>query len=64
MRLGAVGSLRTEITSGVALGQQVVLADLGRELPTSSATTNRGGFAPGGQGGPPGGFTRPGTAPR
>jgi HlyD family secretion protein len=64
VRTGTVGSLLTEITSGATLGQHVVLADLSRELPTSSSTANRpgGGFAPGGPTG--GGFNRGAVPPR
>ncbi len=64
---GAVGTLLTEITSGVSVGDVVVLADLSQPLPsqqTSSSSTGlsslgssrggRGGRFPGGQF--PGGF--------
>jgi trimeric autotransporter adhesin len=45
--VGAVGSDRTEIRSGLSAGDQVVLATLGTALPSSDSTTNRrltGGF--------------------
>ena len=60
--VGTVGDTWTEITSGLAAGQVVVLADLGEALPgraTESSTNDRqngpvGGFGgPNGQGGPP-----------
>jgi HlyD family secretion protein len=50
VQTGAVGALVTQVTSGLTAGQSVVLADLSVPLPTSSTTTttNRGGFGPGG----------------
>jgi HlyD family secretion protein len=50
VQTGAAGPLRTEVTSGLRLGQQVVLADLSAALPANSTTTR--GF--GATGGPPG----------
>ncbi|GAA0626817.1 hypothetical protein GCM10010174_52980 [Kutzneria viridogrisea] len=50
--LGVTGSALTQVTGGLQAGDQVVLADLGQELPT--ATSNRGltgGGARGGFGG-------------
>lgn len=55
-----------QITSGIAAGTEVVLADLGEAVPSSSTTTrfgpgrtglggaNRGGFGSGFEGTPPG----------
>jgi multidrug efflux pump subunit AcrA (membrane-fusion protein) len=55
VKVGAVGATLTEITSGLTDGQQVVLADLGAAVPSSSSTLTRGGgFGVGGFGG--GGF--------
>ena len=53
---GAVGALRTQVTSGLSLGQTVVVADLGEALPTSSTTGNHGGFGGDRFVGPPDGF--------
>lgn len=51
---GAIGGIYTEIKSGLTEGQQIVLADLDEEVPTSNTqNTFRGGFG-GGFGG--GGF--------
>lgn len=61
--VGAVGPTRTEITEGVAKGDQVVLANLDSPLPTSDQST-QGGFTNGGPGGGGGGpmmRTRPGN---
>jgi multidrug efflux pump subunit AcrA (membrane-fusion protein) len=52
--VGAVGPTRTEITEGVAKGDQVVLANLDSPLPTSDQST-QGGFTGGGPGGGGGG---------
>jgi trimeric autotransporter adhesin len=51
--VGAVGPDRTEITSGLAEGQRVVLAELDQPLPTNSANANarRLGVGGGGLGG-------------
>jgi hypothetical protein len=54
VQTGITGALVTEVTSGLRVGQQVVLADLSQALPTNSTTTPR--FGNGGFGGP-GGFT-------
>ena len=48
--VGASGPMYTEITGGLAAGQQVVLADLNAPLPTSG-TGGRGGRRLGGGGG-------------
>ncbi|MBV9822748.1 MAG: efflux RND transporter periplasmic adaptor subunit [Actinobacteria bacterium] len=59
--VGAVGSDRTEVRSGLSAGDQVVLATLGTPLPSSDSTTNRrfiSGFGGGGTFG--GGTGRPG----
>jgi multidrug efflux pump subunit AcrA (membrane-fusion protein) len=61
VQVGAVGTVRTEIRSGLKAGQQVVLADLSQPLPTNDSGSGlRGGPGQGlTSGGPPGGF-RPG----
>lgn len=41
VKTGAVGSARTQVTSGLTAGQQVVLADISAALPTNSTATNR-----------------------
>jgi multidrug efflux pump subunit AcrA (membrane-fusion protein) len=68
VQIGAVGLLATEITGGLTVGEQLVIADRKQALPSNSTTTGRipggtttfgggqGGFG-GGQGG---GFVRPG----
>jgi multidrug efflux pump subunit AcrA (membrane-fusion protein) len=43
VRTGAVGMTRTEVTSGLTVGQQVVIANLAEALPTTTTTTNRFG---------------------
>ena len=57
---GAVGAVTTQVTSGLTVGQDVVIADLSVALPTSSTTTTfgrAGGFGrTGGVGGQPPGF--------
>jgi HlyD family secretion protein len=61
IQIGTVGTDRTAVTSGLTAGQRVVLADLGRAIPSSDATTRFGGggaFTGGRLGG--GGFTRGG----
>lgn len=55
VQVGTVGAERTEITSGLQVGEVVVLADLGQAIPSSN-TTNNGGFGGGGFGGGGGGF--------
>jgi multidrug efflux pump subunit AcrA (membrane-fusion protein) len=52
--LGVAGDDSTQIKSGLKVGQQVVLADLGQQLPSSTAST-AGGFRPGQFGGAGGG---------
>jgi hypothetical protein len=49
---GAVGTLRTQVTSGVKAGEQVVLADLSVPLPSADtgAGLRGGGFGGGGTG--------------
>ncbi len=56
--VGVVGSERTEIVDGLSAGDQVVLADLGADLPSSDAgPTGGGSFMGGGTfGGDGGGF--------
>ncbi|WP_426593117.1 HlyD family efflux transporter periplasmic adaptor subunit [Cellulomonas sp. McL0617] len=68
--VGAVGAERTEITKGISLGQQVVLANLDQAISTGTSSTNSGlsglggnstqggpgSFQGGFQGGPPAGF--------
>ena len=72
VQVGTVGSTWTEITSGLEIGQTVVIADLSQPLPGSAtsgsaATTSRTGTAGSARAGtgtggftPPAGFTRPG----
>ena len=63
---GAVGTLATQIVSGLTVGQTIVLADRSASLPANSSTSTRvfgtgggGGFAGfGGAGGAGGGTTR------
>ncbi len=52
--VGVVGSVYTQITSGLSEGTTVVLADLSAAVPSSSTTASTGGFGGGGFGG--GGF--------
>jgi multidrug efflux pump subunit AcrA (membrane-fusion protein) len=40
--VGAVGAERTQITSGLQAGDQVILADLAQPLPTATTNTGRG----------------------
>ena len=40
VQVGAVGTTMTQITSGVAAGQRVVLADLSMPLPTSCSVSS------------------------
>ena len=42
VKLGAIGAERTQITSGLSAGQQVVLANLDEPLPSNDASTTRG----------------------
>lgn len=65
--VGVQGATATQIKSGLAVGEHVVIADLNKALPSSAtssqsnSSTNRngaGGFG-GGTGGPPSGFTAP-----
>jgi multidrug efflux pump subunit AcrA (membrane-fusion protein) len=60
--LGVAGDDVTQIKSGLKAGQQVVLADLGQPLPSSTSTSNTGTFRPGQFGG--GGFGGAGGAGR
>jgi multidrug efflux pump subunit AcrA (membrane-fusion protein) len=58
VEVGVLGREWTSITSGVTAGQEVVLADLGKALPTSATASSNGGSSggftfPGGGGGPP-----------
>ncbi len=50
--LGTVGDVLTQVKSGVAPGERVVLADLDQPLPTTSTSSLRTGFGGGGGGGP------------
>ncbi len=71
VKVGVVGAFQTQVVSGLAPGDEVVLADRTAALPASSSTTPRiagaggfggaGGFARNGTGGAAGGF--PGGAP-
>ena len=62
VEVGAVGPELTQVTSGLKVGQQVVLADLTKALPSSTSTTTgfgarqAGGFGGGAGGGFGGGF--------
>lgn len=51
VQVGTVGSERTEVTSGLSVGQEVVLADLNRPLPASNSTNTGGGLGGLGRGG-------------
>jgi hypothetical protein len=51
VRTGYVGTLATQVTSGLTAGQQVVLADLSTALPTNTTNSRRFGFGAGGAGG-------------
>ncbi len=53
--LGTVGDVLTQVKSGVAPGERVVLADLDQPLPTTSTSSLRTGFGGGGGGGLAGG---------
>ncbi len=46
--LGTVGDVLTQVKSGVAPGERVVLADLDQPLPTTSTSSLRTGFGGGG----------------
>jgi HlyD family secretion protein len=66
VEVGAIGSEAVEITSGLAAGDVLVLADLSEEIATSDSSTSSGGLTglSGGDGGdftggPPTGFVRP-----
>jgi multidrug efflux pump subunit AcrA (membrane-fusion protein) len=62
VRVGTKGSVMTRITSGLVIGQQVVLANLNAPMPNNNPSNNFGGpgpisgggifVAPGGPGGP------------
>jgi multidrug efflux pump subunit AcrA (membrane-fusion protein) len=57
VNVGVVGERWTEITKGLAPGQQVALADLSQALPGSATSSSTGTTRPGGLGGVfPGGF--------
>ena len=56
--VGTVGSVWTEITDGVSVGQTVVLADLSEALP-GSATSSSSSSSTSGASGAAGGFTLP-----
>ncbi len=64
--VGAVGAERTEITKGLSVGQEVVLADLDKAIDTGTSSSSSGGLSGLGsdtqrqgafEGGPPAGFT-------
>ena len=64
--VGAVGAERTEITQGISLGQEVVLANLDQAISTGTSSTSRNGLS--GLGGsqdqgPVGGFDFQGGPP-
>jgi hypothetical protein len=63
VKIGMVGSIYTQITSGLRIGQSVVLADLAEPVPSSNTDT-LGGFGGGGFTGGGGGafFQRVGAA--
>lgn len=66
--IGAIGAVRTEISSGLARGTRVVLAKLNAAVPSSSSTLNGGTFSRrsglgGGLGGGGGTFTITGGIP-
>jgi hypothetical protein len=62
VRVGTKGSVLTRITSGLVIGQHVVLANLNAPMPSNNRSNNFGGpgpipgggtfFVPGGPGGP------------
>ncbi len=51
VQVGTVGSERTEVTSGLSVGQVVVLADMNQPLPASNTTNTGGGLGGLGRGG-------------
>ena len=55
VKVGLVGNVYTQVTSGLKAGDTVVLADLSTPVPASSNTTTIGGFGGGGFGGAGGG---------
>jgi HlyD family secretion protein len=58
VKVGTVGGEYTEISSGVDLGQRVILADMAQPVPTSNTSTSfrGGGLGGAGLGGGAGGF--------
>lgn len=62
VEVGAKGALFTEVTSGLAVGDEVVLANLSAALPASSGELTTRGFAGGAGGFPAGGFAGGGFA--
>jgi len=58
VKVGTVGGEYTEISSGVDLGQRVILADMAQPVPTSNTSTSfrGGGLCGAGLGGGAGGF--------
>jgi hypothetical protein len=54
--LGVSGSTVTQVTSGLADGDQVLLADLSQPLPTAGTTNGRGGLGGAGLTGSGGAF--------
>ena len=64
VKLGISGATVTQVTSGLSVGDQVVLANLSEALPTSGSTNARsvvGGALGGGAGSTAGGGLRNGT---
>ncbi|MEI8083507.1 MAG: HlyD family efflux transporter periplasmic adaptor subunit, partial [Actinomycetes bacterium] len=59
--IGAVGPTYTQVLTGLAEGDSVVLANLDDPVPSSNSTNTRGFGGPGGLGGT-GGSGRPGAA--
>jgi hypothetical protein len=51
VKTGYVGTLTTQVTSGLAAGQKVVLADLSAALPTNTTSSRRFGVGAGAAGG-------------
>ena len=51
VKTGYAGTLATQVTSGLTVGQQVVLADLSTALPTNTTNARRFGVAGGAAGG-------------
>jgi HlyD family secretion protein len=56
VKLGMIGSVYSQVRSGLTVGQSVVLADYSEAVPSSNTATLGGGFGGGGFGGGGGGF--------